>query len=199
MLSHFPLRWNKSLIFVRRISLGGSLQAEKKTKLSGKPPPIELSSVKAHKIEVGASDSSSKSSIDPITIVGGLFVLGLVYVLIIKIIYPTVVRPENSVRKRALTTEAYVRTQDLIREYRDETNNEQLSRQLHLERQKQNSPDVLERQIPDQNWRKATKLVNPTENFAEEKARFEAEPEDSRTLEEIKASVAALQEQRKNH
>lgn len=36
--------------------------------------------------------------------------------------------------------------------------------------------------------------MNPLKNFAEEKARVESQPEDPRSLEEIKASIAALRQ-----
>jgi len=40
--------------------------------------------------------------------------------------------------------------------------------------------------------------VNPSENYAEERAKIEDEKEDPRSLEEIKASVAALRNKQKS-
>jgi len=99
--------------------------------------------------------------------------------------------------KRAQAAEELVRYQEILFEYKFEKTREEYIRdqQVIREREKNFNPETA---VIGGDWQKASQIVNPSENYAEERAKIEDEKEDPRSLEEIKASVAALRNKQKS-
>lgn len=96
---------------------------------------------------------------------------------------------KNSQNRNA---QAYLKQREIVYLYKNEISQEEYFTDQHQKSIPGSFAQQQEDSIPDKDWVQAAQIVNPIQNFEQERLKADERDGESRSLEEIKASIAKL-------
>lgn len=214
----FRLNVPNRLSQIRKPTIRQASSIQNKAPLAGRPRPIGFDQLKFNEVQVEeihqkfasveeslrhiknapetetSTDSSTKLFRIGFWISGGIFIVGLFYACADQLYINT----GTAFTTREHNARAYEKQAEILHLYENNiTKTEYVERELEARRAEyQKNRHEEDISVMPSDWRRANKIINPTQNFTEEIVRVASQQEDPRSLEEIQASIKKLSDER---